>query len=45
MDWSLAREISNNPLSAGTDFSRQNLTSKVDPRTVKIKIFIMAIDL
>ena len=33
-----------NPYSAGIDFSRQNLTTKVDPRTVRIKIFIMAVD-
>ena len=33
-----------NPDSAGIDFSRQILTSNVDPRTVRVKIFIMAID-
>ena len=33
-----------NPFSAGTDFRRQNLTSKVDPRTKKITIFTMAVD-
>ena len=32
-----------NPYSAGIDFSRQNLT-KVDPRTVRVKIFLMAVD-
>ena len=26
-----------NPFSAGTDFRRQNLTSKVVPRTEKVK--------
>ena len=34
-----------NPSSVGIDFSRQNLTSKVDPRTVRLKIFIMTVDL
>ena len=33
-----------NPYSAGIDFSRQILTTKVDPRTVRVKIFIMAVD-
>ena len=45
-----------NPYSAGIDFSRQNLTSvdvscrrqilttKVDPRAARAKIFIMAVD-
>ena len=33
-----------NPYSAGIDFSRQNLTSIVDPRTVRINIFLMAVD-
>ena len=33
-----------NPHSAGIDFSRQNLTSKVDPRTVREKIYLMAVD-
>ena len=33
-----------NPYSAGTDFSRQILTIKVDPRTVIVNIFIMAVD-
>ena len=33
-----------NPYSAGIDFSHQNLTSKVDPRTVRVKIFLMAVD-
>ena len=33
-----------NSFSAGTDISRQNLTSKVGPRTVRIKIFVMAVD-
>ena len=32
-----------NPYSAGIDFSRQNLTTKVDPRTVRVMV-IMAID-
>ena len=30
--------------SAGIDFRRQNLMSKVDPWTVRVKIFIMAVD-
>ena len=34
----------NNPYSAGIDFRRQILTSKIDPHTVKVKIFIMAVD-
>ena len=43
-----------NPYSAGIDFIRQNLTlicrrqilpPKVDPRTVRIKIFLMAVAL
>ena len=34
-----------NPYSAGIDFSRQNLTpSKMNPRSVRIKIFQMAVD-
>ena len=36
-----------NPYSAGIDFRRQNLTPKVDPRTVRVAsslIFIMAVD-
>ena len=37
-----------NPYSAGIDFSHQNLrqilTTKVDPRTVRVEIFLMAID-
>ena len=43
-----------NPYSAGIDFRRQNmtyvlcrrqiLTSKIDPRAVKVKIFIMSAD-
>ena len=34
-----------NPYSAGIDFSRrQILTTKVNPRTVRIKIFLMAVD-
>ena len=32
------------PYSAEIDFRRQNLTSTVDPRTVRDTIFIMAID-
>ena len=32
------------PYIAGIDFRRQNLTSKVDPRDVRLKIFIMAIE-
>ena len=34
---SRARSSLNNPYSAGVDMRRQNLKSKVDPRTVKIK--------
>ena len=30
------------PYSAGIDFRRQTLTTNVDPRTVRINIFIMA---
>ena len=33
-----------NPYSTGIDFRRQNLTSKVDPRTERVKIFLMAVD-
>ena len=33
-----------NPLSAGIDLRRQNLTSQVDPRTRRFKYFIMAVD-
>ena len=33
-----------NPYSAETDFSRQILTSKVDPGTVRVKIYIMDVD-
>ena len=32
-----------NPDSAGIDFSRQNLTTKVDPRTVGVKILPIAL--
>ena len=32
-----------NSHSAGIDFKRQILTSKVDPRTVRVKMFIMVI--
>ena len=31
--------------SAGMDFRRQNLTFEIDPRAVRIKIFIMAVEL
>ena len=34
-----------NPYSAGTDFGRQILTSKIGPHIVRIKIFVMAVDL
>ena len=35
-----------NPYSAGIDFSRrQILTSKIDPRNVRLKLFIMAVNL
>ena len=33
-----------NPYSTGTGFSRQNLTTRVGPGTVRVKIFIMAVD-
>ena len=33
-----------NPYSAGIDFSRQILTTKVYPCTVRVKLFIMAVD-
>ena len=33
-----------NPYSAGIDFRRRSLTAKVDSRTVRMKIFIMAVD-
>ena len=33
-----------NPFSAVTDFRRQILTSKVDPRTVRVKIVIMDVE-
>ena len=33
-----------NPFSAGIDFSRQILTTKVYPRTVGVKIFLMVVD-
>ena len=33
-----------NPYRPGIDFSRQILTSKVDPRTESVKMFIMAVD-
>ena len=32
------------PYSAGINFSRQILTSKIDPRTVRVNIFLMAVD-
>ena len=32
-----------NPFRAGVYFKRQNLASKVDPRTERVKYFIMAI--
>ena len=39
-----AKSCINNPYSAGIVFRRQNLTAKVDPRTVRENIFIMAVD-
>ena len=33
-----------NPYSAGIDFRHQNLTSVNDPRSVRIKIFLMAVE-
>ena len=33
-----------NPYSAEIDFSHHNLMSKVDPTTVRVKLFIMAVD-
>ena len=35
--------LTTGPYSAGIDFSRQNLKSKVDPRTVKIETFVIAV--
>ena len=32
------------PYSADIDFSRQNLTTKVDPRTARVEILLMAVD-
>ena len=32
------------PYSTGIDFSRQFLTTKVDPRTVRVKICILVVD-
>ena len=37
-------EASLNPYSAGVDCSRQNLSPYVNPHTVRIKIFVLAID-
>ena len=34
----------NNPYSAGIDFRREILTSSIDPRTVRVKILILAVD-
>ena len=33
-----------NPYSAWIDFRRQNMKLKVDPHTVRVKIFIRVID-
>ena len=33
-----------NPYSAGIEFCRQILTTKVDPRTVRVEIFLIAVD-
>ena len=33
-----------NPYSAGINFRRQILTSKVDPHTVRVNIFLLAVD-
>ena len=33
-----------NPYSSGIDFSRQILTTKVDPRAARVKMFVMAVD-
>ena len=33
-----------NSYCAGIDFRRQNMTSNVDHRTVRVKIFIIAVD-
>ena len=30
--------------SAGIDFICQNLMSKVDPRTITVKVFLMTVD-
>ena len=41
-------DLSQKPLTltvrAGIDFRRQNLTSKVDPLSVGIEVFVMAVD-
>ena len=37
LKWCTIFTCSNNPLSAGAEFKRQILTSKVDPRTEKVK--------
>ena len=36
--------LPHNPYSAGIDFSRQILTPKVDPRTVRVEIFLIAVE-
>ena len=33
-----------NTYSAGSDFRRQNLMAIIDPRTVRLQIFLMAVD-
>ena len=33
-----------NPQCAGINFSRQNLTSKLNPHTVRIKIFVLVVN-
>ena len=33
-----------NSYSAGIDFGRQILTSKFDPRAVRVQIFLMAVE-
>ena len=40
-DYSGAMKL--NPYSAGIDFRRQILTSKVDPRVVRVQLFILAV--
>ena len=40
----MSENVARYTYSAGIDFRRQIPTSKVDPRAVRTKIFIMAVD-